>query len=602
MTHTRVFISYKSEDSQEVRAVVDMLRAHGVHVWFAEYEALSSNYDQLVDRLDSELKNAVKSSTHAVIFSNSSWAASVHCRNELDWICERFRDEPSRVLHVLTPDQPMPDLSSESTTLLKSFDAISYPDDPLGYVTVASELLKRFVNKVPSVVERSRKTTGELFQVREGGYWTTLRFDGVSLWQSINDYHQQSDPLRARHWRGEVDGVVVDINISINPFETLLDPWILANRSNRGSANSEMIDDRQVYAHLRQAARRWLRTQRLTEHGLHLFWHQQLDPNEVQESSFTRSLGKMALTCQEKNARGTATWLRKYLLVVVDPWSGCIGQVSLTVSMPWTSDDEQAELCRFLGIAPMCDRIAETVSYYGCPQKTWGEFLLTFLVSASVAIGLIMLVFPGSVAVKVAIGALYGLLTTPSLMKRTSPSLDKFHKFPVRPSEYHSKKYGYTLEVPVGWTVSRGITTTVTNRMRDVDVLLVPIGRRFPSMALNVATDVPNMTPEMEVGLTRDFAKRVRQQVESEVGVDHLSLNEIVVGGISAFELVYTRSLPNLGAVAKAKPTGFCKIGCFHKGRQFFFQASCADFNRDLNIMRTILRSFRVHGDYELKL
>ena len=64
----RIFISYRSKDANEVRAVVDVLRAHGVDVWFAEYDVLSRDYDDFEAELDQQILKAIAGCTHGVVF------------------------------------------------------------------------------------------------------------------------------------------------------------------------------------------------------------------------------------------------------------------------------------------------------------------------------------------------------------------------------------------------------------------------------------------------------------------------------------------------------------------------------------------------------
>lgn len=594
MTGVRIFVSYKSEDVQEVRAVVDLLRANGIELWFAEYEVLSSKYEDFVEQLDDALRQAISSSTHAVIFSNLRWSSSGHCRNELDWICDRFQREPSHVLHVRKPDEDLPHLARNQTEALEKFLAIRYPDHEAGHLDIARAIIKHLVPEI-AFSANFQCEKGETFQFAHRGYWGMLRLDGVRLSQSLRDFQHQSDPERARTWQGEIGNIPVAVEVTISPLETILSPWELVDRSNENDAqNLETIDDRAVYGHLRRAARKWLETRRLVEVGLHLFWHSQTSLNEVQEHSFTERLGKMALTClqrDETNSRPRQVQ-RHYFLVVVDPWSGAVGQITLAISMPCSSTDEAEELKRFLSIAPQCDRIADSVEYIGCPRKSRGLILAACIFSAGVDIGLLMLLVPSwSMWAKIAVGLAVGIVTTPALLKRSRPSTEAMKQIPQRPREVYSKKNGYSLKIPLGWKVGRGVVTAITNRLGDVDVLLVPVGKKFPQLAVNVAA-LSSPQRWSDSHMTHEFGERTCLHAR-QGGAKIVSYQSINVGDAEAFELVYSRPSPLVG------PTGFYKAGCFYQGRQFFFQGSCADLSRDVEVMRRVIGSIRIHDEYD---
>jgi hypothetical protein len=51
MPSNQIFISYKSENANDVRFFVERLMAAGATVWFAEYEVLAANYDLLRSHL-----------------------------------------------------------------------------------------------------------------------------------------------------------------------------------------------------------------------------------------------------------------------------------------------------------------------------------------------------------------------------------------------------------------------------------------------------------------------------------------------------------------------------------------------------------------------
>lgn len=655
----RIFISYKTENVGTVRAIVDFLRANRVAVWFAEYEVLSDRYEEFDSTLDESLQAAIESCTHAVIFSNATWARSSHCRNELQWVTNRFQSQPQHVIHVLMPEEPLVYLSDQEQDALESFPKYLFPETEGGWIEAARHLLRCFVpNQVPITVIEA--TTGQLYEFSQQGYWGRVRLSGVAVSESLQDYIEHSHPERARHWSGSIADIPVVITVDITPRQTLLTPWELAHRqssvviptSTEGDigeldsgripqclmdslqnmnirladtwgvsiilpgmewkvqtgtnsfivkrsfdelhvypGNTEVIDDRTVYQHLRRAASDWLRGRQVEEHGLHLFWHRQLDNADAKESDYSRLLGKMALTCLERDSAGKLSrWARCYLLMVIDPWSGAIGQVTFTVSMPCSGDDSESSFRRFMQITPQCDRIATSLQYFGAPQARWPERVFTAAFSSAVAVGLLFVLLPDAPTwLKFAAGGLWGLAMTPSLLRRTRPADLSVKHAPHHVRHYHSHKYGFSLTVPLGWCIHRGLFAKLLNRLGDVEVRCVPIGKQFPQLAVNAACLNPSGNRRSDLEQTRAFQKRARQAIDQRLPLQAAqieSTSEILVDAVPAFELVYSR--PSVGG-----RTGFYKVGLFHNGKQFYIQGSCEDLDREISAMRSVVQSIR---------
>lgn len=91
------FISYKSENAGLARTVAESLKAHGVQVWFAEYEVLLGNYDDFQTAIDC----GIDASKYALLFTTNQWAESRWCQVEIARILQRIPLD--RVLRVNLP-------------------------------------------------------------------------------------------------------------------------------------------------------------------------------------------------------------------------------------------------------------------------------------------------------------------------------------------------------------------------------------------------------------------------------------------------------------------------------------------------------------------
>lgn len=122
-----LFISYKSEDVQVVRQVVDALLAAGKRIWFAEYMILLSRRGEFQKAITAGLER----SGNGIAFTNRRYSDSPHCRDELAHltqpqpagrvqtgelklfgqtilqIYEKRPNRPRKLLQVKMPDEPL---------------------------------------------------------------------------------------------------------------------------------------------------------------------------------------------------------------------------------------------------------------------------------------------------------------------------------------------------------------------------------------------------------------------------------------------------------------------------------------------------------------
>ncbi len=106
------FVSYKSEDANEVRTIVDSLLANGLNVWFAEYFVLLPKYDDFQALIDS----AIDSSHHGILFTNEAWARSLYCQLEVLRLARRIpigRTLRNGTMGIATESEPKSQAVSE---------------------------------------------------------------------------------------------------------------------------------------------------------------------------------------------------------------------------------------------------------------------------------------------------------------------------------------------------------------------------------------------------------------------------------------------------------------------------------------------------------
>ena len=96
----KVFISYSSYQVNIVRQAVEFLMLNEISVWFAEYSVLSADYDDFNVNLDNEIKSAINSCTHAILFTSQKWKDSKHCQLEFKHIMTKMSLNLNNVINI----------------------------------------------------------------------------------------------------------------------------------------------------------------------------------------------------------------------------------------------------------------------------------------------------------------------------------------------------------------------------------------------------------------------------------------------------------------------------------------------------------------------
>jgi hypothetical protein len=94
------FLSYKSENANEVRRIAERLMAQGYRVWFAEYEVLLRNYEAFERHIATGAGNC----EYALLFTTDDYALSEHCANEVMLLKRNFAGREGRIIEVALDD------------------------------------------------------------------------------------------------------------------------------------------------------------------------------------------------------------------------------------------------------------------------------------------------------------------------------------------------------------------------------------------------------------------------------------------------------------------------------------------------------------------
>jgi len=274
--HWDVFISYKSEDIEIARRVVNQLLASGLKVWFGEYQVLLQNYDQFQQAIDFGIDN----SDWGIAFTNDRYTRSPHCCTEIAHLLERLPSQ--KILEIMVPaQQQLPHQKFQDLADCPAYQGTDLP----GMMAFISQhtgwqiqpLLPEDIAPQPSIYE---------FQVL--GRPAALDARDWELTESGREVNGTTD-LIAFHYLHRRDQYHILVNVVCGP-----------EYAREGQRQNQTSDDRQMYALLMAHAQKHLAKLKAQIFGLHLVFHE--------------GLSQLALTYRMRGY-----WSRKYSIVIPNP-------------------------------------------------------------------------------------------------------------------------------------------------------------------------------------------------------------------------------------------------------------------------------------------
>ena len=255
---SKLFISYKSENANIVRRVVELLIATGVDVWFAEYEVLSGNYDDFDKNLDPELSLAIQSSSHALIFTNSVWNESAHCQGELREIMDHI--PIGNVIQICIPKETG-----------NHIDIQSHP--AIATLTFEPDKIVQIANYVIDKIGHSTRFESDKYYC-PGSNENQLEFRYGNIDLGLFHWRKANPKLGLVGQEHELlfGGRFPEMKYATK-FEINIDPYnsMIANQEYMFDKNSPS-GHRDIYKLLMKRAKKWYKKHDLDEGGLHLYW------------------------------------------------------------------------------------------------------------------------------------------------------------------------------------------------------------------------------------------------------------------------------------------------------------------------------------------
>jgi hypothetical protein len=329
-----VFVSYKSEDCNVVREVVEILLSAGVPVWFAEYEILPSQYDVFDRDLEANLQNAVRGCTHALVFTNNRWSQSDYCRAEMRAVTAAISAQD--IIEVRIPHEELPHCEYQ---MLEHGKTLDYAQDP---AATAASVLKLLGIEGASPA-RAAALSGEMsFRLWRFG----LVLNPGPFESSIKGSKRASEGHGAPSvlLQAELNTQTVQLVIVLQLFDSVLRSLEI---SQEGTAA-----DREVYKGYRQYAQKWEGDTSVLIRGLHLFfWNRR------------SQLALTYVTPSKNSDNPQGSWERRYVLSPRGAGPAERGEIHFIFYAPDIKGTPEEQFRKFTALCPFFDQLIQTIKY-----------------------------------------------------------------------------------------------------------------------------------------------------------------------------------------------------------------------------------------------
>ena len=236
-----VFISYKSDQSEEIRILAEALLARKVHVWFDEYRINPFKRGHFQEEID----HAIERSALFVYFDTPNYRASEYCQHERNLAQQNAAIWPENVLRIVDvhdSSEPTGLFVEDGISTLRELTAYTYSSPVRKALNAIGEKLGRelslefrdFVTFVPGTESTCLQTESHDVKVFAPG-WTQLheasREDGLTKPLVLVKRHQTAKiqcSIRAARI-GKADGLAY--NTEREKIEAVIDLMREKNRT-----------------------------------------------------------------------------------------------------------------------------------------------------------------------------------------------------------------------------------------------------------------------------------------------------------------------------------------------------------------------------------
>ena len=258
----KIFISYKTEDANIARGIVERLLSNGIQVWFAEYEIMLEEFFADDKETEKAISNGAKTSTHAILLTNNRWVKAHWCQFEMQKLTVNLRSI-DKIVEVCIPKEKEP---HRIYNVLQTGDPIIFKGNLHSPSQVELDNLVYEIGKRLGINIVSDRDPGDIknsYSFRLPNY--EVSFNPGSLYRTHLDPYDPKYSIRTGaaildfiRFAGRINRQDVVLHLFIHPFR--------AARQDISISQDEISEDRNVCNQYRKYAIDWFLKEGWKEH------------------------------------------------------------------------------------------------------------------------------------------------------------------------------------------------------------------------------------------------------------------------------------------------------------------------------------------------
>ncbi len=304
----QLFVSYKSENANLVRKLVDFLLSQAIPTWFVEYDLKLNDFSQL----EKVIESAILSSKYALLFIDEAWSSSDFIAKEAKWIEKCCTNHGLNVL-VVKLDKSKNHRHKYSSLFKHDFPELQYDGD---FDSLIKFLSENTTFQFPSITFPTFRDDSERFKIYKGVDFSPgpFRFDHQKTAARRAEMREEKNPFikfiieplfskRLYHvlhcFNGEFLSKKIRLVILFYPYNATTFGFF--------PSLTHFDDDIKTYFYYRKYAEKWVTGKKWKDKGAHIFMHHG-----------NRNLGFSYFIPTESTVDGVSGWERHYVIGLRD--------------------------------------------------------------------------------------------------------------------------------------------------------------------------------------------------------------------------------------------------------------------------------------------
>lgn len=350
-----IFISYKSENVNIVRPVVEYLISNGLKIWFAEYQILFRQFEDFQSLVYQGIDNA----NYYLIFTNDLWAESKYCQREIERIL-KLKD-CSKIIEICIPKEKK---AHQFFPILNQVPSLDFKGNIQEILKFIVKNTTYYINLQSKMLDLPKQQTKAIPAERRFG--VSLNYGKFTPSNLQIGLFQGKFSDGAAVFSANFDGIDVTLVITYMPIRTMLADFVISDEIS--------FDDRLLYRYYRAQAEEFIHEAGANPKGLHILFKNNV-PHLSYTYTNTPTMNEFLFADENKKL---TLWTRNYFFPLSNFLNDSEEEIHLSFMCEIPTNNESEEFKKFCKVSSYFDKIADSLKFQS-PNKIWNVRIFALL-------------------------------------------------------------------------------------------------------------------------------------------------------------------------------------------------------------------------------